>query len=317
MNRIYQTRIALSNAPRTLGRCAALIAGGSLAVALLAVPLLPGTLRAAHAQTAVQLQPIVTPFSGPRLELTGPITALAGGQATLSGLVFDLSRAEVRGTLAVGSLVSVEARFIDGRWVAREVEVAGVPVATALPGTVVATPPVMTPQVGVPGIGQRQTELYGLVMLIEPGFVTVSGQRVDIRMAEVEGQIGIGTVVKVHVTGVPGAYLAREIEPIDSDDLSQGDLLAVYAGGLITDDDDTDNDGDSSNDDGVRWDDDNASDDGTDDNSGSSNDDNSSDDNNSSNDDNSSDDSNSSNNSSDDGNDDNSGSDNDDDGGSD
>jgi hypothetical protein len=58
-----------------------------------------------------------------QLEIVGVLEAIAAGQMTVAGVVFDVSRAEVTRGLVVGDLVKVHAsQSTTGQWVAREVE---------------------------------------------------------------------------------------------------------------------------------------------------------------------------------------------------
>lgn len=205
-----------------------------------------------NAQTApTPSQPVIIPPAGTvsavtatatsRLEIDGTILALNGAQILVGGIQFDISRAQISRPLSTGLFVHVEAVLVNGIWQATEVDaerfasnLTGGPVAsmTATPATPMPAPAATL----LPAAHGQEIELYGVITLIEPGFITVGVQRIDIRRAELNlPSMGIGTIVKLHVTGMPGAYIAREVELIDNDDLNPAEMTAVLAGGLIVD----------------------------------------------------------------------------------
>jgi len=222
-----------TNAILTVTVAAATLAGASIAHAQQATatpnPIVP---------TVSPSNVTAVPNVGPRLEIDGAIVAINGTQMLVGGIPIDISRAQISRTLTTGQLVHVEAVLMNGSWLALEVDAErfannrinnGIIAA----GTVVPLTPAATL---LPSAMGREVELHGVITLIEPGFITIGGQRIDISRAELNlPSMGIGTIVKVHVSGMPGAYVAREVELIDEDDLDEAEMAAVLAGGLVID----------------------------------------------------------------------------------
>ncbi|NPV65536.1 MAG: LysM peptidoglycan-binding domain-containing protein [Anaerolineae bacterium] len=159
--------------------------------------------RQVHAAPAGLLQP-------GELELVGTLESLAQSQAVINGLAVSLAGAEIKNGITVGRLVRLHAFIQAGQgWVAREIE----PYLPASEDSPTSGSSGSQSQEDSPELLQgRQFKIVGTLEDIGDGFVVVGGQTIDIRTAEVDDILMIGTLVKLELTLRDGQLIAREIE---------------------------------------------------------------------------------------------------------
>ncbi|GAB4427588.1 MAG: hypothetical protein Kow00106_23380 [Anaerolineae bacterium] len=173
------------------------------------------------------------------IEIVGALQALTPTSATVNGLVFDITAAEVQPGLAVGVVVKVHARLGDGGvWIAREIERFVAPPVTGSPAPTVTPPPghrpipagadctqchdsqpQVTPAAGLVKVDDGGLEIIGTLEEVGTGYVVVGGQRFDTIGAEIKGQLIVGALVKLELTRLDsGILVAREVKPTTFDD---------------------------------------------------------------------------------------------------
>ncbi len=132
-----------------------------------------------------------------KVELVGLIEAVGQDAITVNGLVVDVAGAEVSATLDVGAAVWVEGvTLVDGT--IRASEVAPAEDGVLLPGEI---------------------EIVGVLDSLSSGAAAVNGLTFDLAVAEVEGGLAVGDLVKVHAgLSTDGDWIAREIEAFVTDD---------------------------------------------------------------------------------------------------
>lgn len=129
------------------------------------------------------------------LEFVGVVEAQTATSLTVNGVVFDISRAEVETGVAVGATVEVEARLVNGAFVASEVDLARA------------------------GGRSGEIELTGVVEAFDGATITVAGRTLNLAGAEVGPNIAVGQVVEVHlVPAGDNAWTVREVDLDDDDD---------------------------------------------------------------------------------------------------
>jgi hypothetical protein len=130
------------------------------------------------------------------IELVGRLTAMNSQRLTIAGFLMDMTRAEIYPGVGLGALVKVHAMLdAQGNWIVREVEPASADDLTE---------------------SRRRSagefEVTGTLTEVGDGFIVVSGRRIDTRNAEMSGLLVPGALVKVHLSIVNGAWVAREAE---------------------------------------------------------------------------------------------------------
>ena len=127
------------------------------------------------------------------IEFLGVVEAIGQNTITVNGQVIDISSAQVNTPLQVGAAVEVEAIIApDGQLSAREVNP-----ASFLP---------------------NEVEIVGTLQGFDGMNITVSGQVIVIRGAQISAIIPIGSRVIVHASLSPqGTWVAREVNPFMDD----------------------------------------------------------------------------------------------------
>lgn len=126
-------------------------------------------------------------------EITGTLTEAGPGYIVVNGLPISTANAGIKGALVPGSLVKVHLSYVNGQWVAREVE-----------------PASSVDQSG--GNPAGEFEIYGVISELGSGYIVVNGQRISIANAEIKDPLAAGALVKVHLSNVNGEWVAREVE---------------------------------------------------------------------------------------------------------
>jgi hypothetical protein len=173
----------------------------ALALALLLIVLLAVGLAPAAAQTATPLPGTTpAPFAA-TIELVGLVQAVGPNTITVNGQVVDTSFAEFNSLITVGAPVKVEGSVnAFGQIVAREVRAADLSQRGMRPGEI----EVVGPLTGM--TGPR---------------LTIAGLPMDASRAEFGPGVGLGQLVKVHVTlDASNQWIIREIELASADDAS-------------------------------------------------------------------------------------------------
>lgn len=165
----------------------------SLFRSLIVVVLLAAMVQGVFAQTST---PNPTPSATPQwtdteAEFVGALEVLSATSITVSGTVFDITRAEVEARLAIGDIVKVHATQVGGVWQAREVERTDDSRDDRRAG---------------------EFELTGVLTATSTDFIVVAGQPISITGAEINDTLTLGDLVKAHVTLVSGQLIAREVE---------------------------------------------------------------------------------------------------------
>jgi LysM repeat protein/nicotinic acid mononucleotide adenylyltransferase len=139
-------------------------------------------------------------------EIVGTVSELGNGFVVVNGQRIDISRAEIKNQLMVGTRVKLHLRNENGALIAREVENARDDDSSSSTSTSASRP--------------GEFEIVGTVSELGNGFVVVNGQRIDISRAEIKNQLMVGTRVKLHLRNENGALIAREVENARDDDSS-------------------------------------------------------------------------------------------------
>jgi hypothetical protein len=189
-------------------------------------------------------------------EFVGVLTAISGSSLMIGGQAIDASRAEIEAGLAVGSVVRVHATFVNGVWVAREVE--------RFTGDDDDNGNDNDDNGNDNGNDNddngndnddngndnsddsrsfdSRARLTGTLTAVGEGFIVVAGQLIDTSRAEVNDPLLLGALVEVDFTLQDGQWIAREVEFEDGDDRDDD-------GGDNDNDDDDDNGNFNDNDD--------------------------------------------------------------------
>lgn len=178
------------------------------------------------ATPAAAQQPTSQP--GSQIEMYGTISAITGNLITVNGFSVDTTNAEIRGTLAVGTLVRVEGVLSAGGITAREVQVS-----------------IRTPRAGL-------FEIFGILTSLNNTSGVVAGITVDLTNAQFYRGVQVGAMVKVEGRfNAAGILAVREIKPFtpelegrSSDDDSSDDSDDDSKDDDSSDDSDDDHGGD-------------------------------------------------------------------------
>ncbi|MBI1280255.1 MAG: hypothetical protein GC179_19170 [Anaerolineaceae bacterium] len=149
--------------------------------------------------------PTPTATATVEVEIVGIVTAVTSQSITIGSQTFDISTAEIKASITVGSLVKIHATQVTtGQWVAREVELAR-PTASQTP-----TPqsPEVTPDATIAG----EFEITGFITDFNDNSIVIAGQVIDISNAEIKDALTANNLVKVHVSIVDGVWVASEVE---------------------------------------------------------------------------------------------------------
>ena len=147
------------------------------------------------------------PAGAVELEIIGTLEQVTDGAIVVSGQTIDITGAEIKDTLIVGTLVKVELYMLNGQPVAREVENARQRAAGDDTG--------------------EEFEIVGMLEEVGDGFIVVDGQMIDITGAEINDPLAVGMMVKVHLRMMDGQAVAREVEREDNDNINGNDNTAV------------------------------------------------------------------------------------------
>ncbi len=135
------------------------------------------------------------------IELVAPLTALTQTTLSIAGLSMDATDAEIGRMVVVGALVKVHAAFNEqGQWIVREVELAD------------------DEDLQDEDRGDDEFEITGTLTEVGADFIVVNGLRISTANAEIDGLLVVGALVKVHLSIVDNAWVAREVELADRDD---------------------------------------------------------------------------------------------------
>lgn len=163
------------------------------------------TLFALVSQSLVMAQTPTAATTKAEVEIVGTVTAKTNQSITIGNQTFDISQAEIKASIAVGTLVKIHATQVtNGQWAAREVELAR-PTASQ-------TPAPQSPQTTPDPTLEGEFELTGQVTDFNDTSIIIAGQVIDISNAEVKNALSLNGLVKVHVSIVDGVWVAREIE---------------------------------------------------------------------------------------------------------
>ncbi len=146
------------------------------------------------------------------IEIVGTLSALDGSNATVAGMTFDISAAEMGAGVVVGEIVKVHASFANGVWSANEIQLQ--PASTDDNGND------NQPSVD---FTNGEIEIVGSLEAIGADSITVSGAVISTAGAEIKGTLVVGETVKVHASSVDGVVTAREVEVVVADDHSNDD----------------------------------------------------------------------------------------------
>jgi len=143
------------------------------------------------------------------LEFKGVVEAIDATTATVSSLVFDISRAELDddGPILVGAMVEVDFVMLEGARVALEVYLER------------------------DDNNGFDAQLEGLLEAIGEGTITVNGLTIDTTQAVFEDGIEVNTVVEVYYSYVEGVLVAVRVESAEddgSDDDNDNDRFEDY-----------------------------------------------------------------------------------------
>lgn len=145
------------------------------------------------------------------LEFVGEVQGQTATTITVNGVTVDIQNAEVRGPLAVGALVKVEAALINGQYVAREVETRE-----------------------DDDLRANEIELVGFVQAIDANTLLIGGQLISLSGAQVTPGLDAGAIVRAQVTSTDTGWVARSVRAFTP--RANGD----DSSGLIDDFDDDD-----------------------------------------------------------------------------
>ncbi|HYO88855.1 MAG TPA: DUF5666 domain-containing protein [Candidatus Limnocylindrales bacterium] len=130
------------------------------------------------------------------IELVGPLTAMTARTLTIAGFEMDTTSAEIYAGVGLGALVKVHATLNEqGNWIVREAEAASPEDVAAFRAR-----------------GSGEFEITGTLTAIGDGFIVVNGRQINTVNAEIHGVLVPGALVKVHLSLVNGAWIAREAE---------------------------------------------------------------------------------------------------------
>jgi hypothetical protein len=137
------------------------------------------------------------------IEFVGATTAVSGSTITVDNLLVDVSKAEVKVTLAVGRVVKVEGYLLSPA----KVQATEVKAAKASDDD------------------DGESELVGRLDATGAGTMRIAGLTFNMGRAVIKGNPVIGMLVKVHYRLVSGVRVAREVEPfVPGDDDDDGDI---------------------------------------------------------------------------------------------
>jgi hypothetical protein len=159
-------------------------------------------------------------------ELVGTLDSIGTGMMVVSGLEFNTVTAEVQAGLVAGDLVKVHAMLLDDLTrVAREVErfapgpQGGADNANDNASDDNGNDNVSNDNAGGGAVAAGdEVEITGTLDQIGDGFIVVSGQTIDTTQAAIKDALVFGALVKVHLSIVDGAMVAREVEFAHQDD---------------------------------------------------------------------------------------------------
>jgi len=141
------------------------------------------------------------------VEIVGEVEAMSIDTITVNGQEMNVTGAEINTTIEIGKMIEIEGTLNpDGSISIREID----PVEEDV-------------QVG-------EAELIGTVESFDGTTLVVNGQSIDVTSAEIEGEIAVDSLVKVHAvpTG-SNSWAAREVEPLMVDD-DDDDINPVSTG---------------------------------------------------------------------------------------
>ncbi|MDF1499068.1 MAG: DUF5666 domain-containing protein [Anaerolineales bacterium] len=202
-----------------------LIAAASLTLSACA----EGTLPAGLSENLEGIETIEIEVSGEgssaaidEIEVTGVVSMMSDSAWTIGGQTFLITpQTEIKGALEIGDLAKVHAFLSEsGEVFAREIEPAedNDPDSDEDGG--------LDDDLVDPESNGSEIEFVGVVESIADPTWVIAGREVKVvAQTEVNGVIADGMLVKVHAVFVEGEGLvAREIEPVDADDLDEDDL---------------------------------------------------------------------------------------------
>lgn len=162
------------------------------------------------------------------VEIVGKVTDFDGLTLTIGGVTFDISQAELYGSIAVGDVVKIKVVMADdGTLAVREVE----PVGLDDNGNDNADDNANDnsddngndnvdddDNDNADDFDDDEFKLTGTITEVGDGFIVVSGFRIATSGAEIEGGLTVGALVEVKLGIADDQYLASKIEPASADD---------------------------------------------------------------------------------------------------
>jgi LysM repeat protein len=189
------------------------------------------------------------------IEITGLLSAFDDSTMTIAGLIIDVRGAEIKAGVVVGEVVRVHASLqVNNQLQAREVErYAGHDDDDSSLNDNAADDNANTNDNSNDNFDddnsslndnmaftQGEFELRGTLTSIGADFIVVQGQNISTVGAEIKGTLTLGAMVKVHLSLVNGAWVAREVEMAvrtredDDDDRDDDDSVVVPANCVVS-----------------------------------------------------------------------------------